>query len=68
MDAPEVTSVSRVPDVKLVPHVDADIAVVISAADHVAELLPKPPRTYSIGERLDGITMERLKALGRAII
>ncbi|MHB9005281.1 MAG: hypothetical protein ACYC6C_14750 [Coriobacteriia bacterium] len=58
----------RVPAVVLSPHVDADAEVVMAAADHVAELLPKPPRTYSIGERLDGITLERLKALGRAVI
>lgn len=78
MDVSEVTSVSHVPDVKLVPHVDADIAVVISAADHVEELLPHPVepvgnsdklhRGFAMRDHLDPFTFEQMKALMKAAV
>lgn len=67
-----------VPDVVLSPHVDADIELVISAADHVAELLPcsgngaVPPiverRGFTVTERLEDRTIEQLKELMRRVV
>jgi len=60
----------RVPAVVLEPHIDADTETVMAAADHVEELLPHPVerKGFSMREHLDEITLERLKALGRAVI
>jgi hypothetical protein len=59
-----------VPDVTLVPHVDADAEIVMAAADHVEELLPhpEPRRGFTLRERLDPITFEQMKALMRAVV
>lgn len=67
---------SLVPDVTLVPRLSADIAVVISAADHVEELLPRSVnegvpqdverRGFSVRDHLDPITFEQMKQLMKA--
>ena len=57
-----------VPDVHLEPRLDDDALTVIAAADHVAELLPKPARTYPLGEHLDEVTWAAMKAMAKAVI
>ena len=57
-----------VPDVHLEPRLDDDARTVIAAADHVAELLPKPARTYPIGESIDPVTWAAMRAMAKAVI
>ena len=54
-----------IPDVHFEPRVDAN-AVVVIAADHVAQLLPV--RGFTVGSRLDPLTFEQMKALMKAAI
>mgnify|MGYP003434676770 CR=1 FL=1 len=56
-----------VPDVHLEPRLDDDARTVIAAADHVAELLPKPARTYPIGESIDPVTWAAMKEMARHV-
>ena len=57
-----------VPDVHLEPRLDDDARTVIAAADHVAELLPKPARTYPIGESIDPVTWAAMKEMARHVV
>lgn len=54
-----------IPDVHLEPRLDDDARTVIAAADHVAELLPKPAHTYPIVEHLDPVTWAAMKEMAR---
>ena len=69
-EALDVLRADRVPVVQLAPHIDADAEIVMAAADHVAELLPRPVerRGFSMRDHLGEITFEQMKALMRAAL